>query len=191
MMGPKETKKPKQKAARKRKSDPMAPPFPSPTNSDGPTVPAPRQPVAGDVLQVSRAGFPGSHDRLPIGFPLDHNMCYRNATLSLLMNIPQFVGYLSHLGFRTRSTGDSVLSELEEIATAYWSDGSDDKRRDGLPDIIGKLWQNLRHLTYDNDPMTVGWGPFLDKKERETQQDAGDFLECLLTNGDASLQYQL
>lgn len=115
-------------------------------------------------------------------------MCYRNAVLSLLMNITPFVGYLKHFPTKTLNTVQTVLVELGEMATAYWSSGSDEQRRDRLGGIIDKLWAHL--LSFNNDDMdTVGWGPFLDSDQNETQQDAGDFLENLLTNGDAECRY--
>jgi hypothetical protein len=48
---------------------------------------------------------------------------------------------------------------------------------------------HLLYLSYDDRP-TVGWGPFLDAEQRETKQDAGDFLENLLINGGAECEYR-
>lgn len=82
-----------------------------------------------------------------------------------------------------------MLFELGDMAAAYWSIGSDKKRRQRLGDIIDKLWAHLLYLNYD-DLDTVGWGPFLDSEQLELQQDAGDFLENLLVNGDAECLYR-
>jgi hypothetical protein len=117
-------------------------------------------------------------------------MCYRNAALSLLMNVTPFVGYLDHFPVRARNESDNVLIELGDMASAYWSGGSDRWRRKRLKEVIDKLWAHLLCLHYDNLSETVGWGPFLDADQRETQQDAGEFLENLLVNGDAESQYR-
>ena len=177
------------KVQKKKVGYSVDPPFPSPPDSDGPDVPSPRPPLPRAISQLARSGLPGSNAALPIGFPAEYNMCYRNAVLSLLMNITPFVGYLNHFPGQTRNTAQNVLVELGEMATAYWSSGSDEQRRDRLEGIIGKLWAHL--LYFNNDDMdTVGWGPFLDSDQNETQQDAGDFLENLLTNGDAECRYR-
>ena len=45
-------------------------------------------------------------------------MCYHNAALSLLVNVTSFVGYFDEISVRSRDTGDNVLFESGEIATA-------------------------------------------------------------------------
>ena len=177
------------KVQKKKKTESREPRFPSPTISDGPPVPAPRQALTRVITRFARSGLPGFNDARPIGFPAEYNMCYRNSALSLLMNVTPFVGYLDHLSVRGRNTGDNVLIELGDMAAAYWSGGSDEQRRQRLRGSIDRLWAHL--LYFNNDDMdTVAWGPFLDSEQRETQQDAGDFLQNMLVNGDAGCQYR-
>jgi hypothetical protein len=80
---------------------------------------------------------------VPVGFPAEYNMCYRNAALTLLMNIPPFVKYLDQFHLQTKNKDENVLLELNEMATAYWSGGSDEERRQQLESIIEKLWAHL------------------------------------------------
>ncbi len=76
------------------------------------------------------------------------------------------------------------------MSNQYWSDTSDEVRRGEVGQTIDRLWAHLLCLDYDDLPETVGWGPFLDSRQRETQQDAGDFLENLLNNGAAQCHYR-
>lgn len=184
------TKKSSKKVTKNRKKESTDPPFPSPTDSDGPPVPPPRPALPRTISEFARSGLTGFHDALPIGFPIGYNMCYRNAALSLLMNITPFVGYLEQFPIRTKHAGENLLLELGEMATAYWSGEPDEQRREKLEGIIDKLWAHLLYLNYDDLPDTIGWGPFLDCEQRETQQDAGDFLETLLVNGGAECEYR-
>jgi hypothetical protein len=178
------------KSQKREKGASEEPPFPSPTNSDGPPVPPSRSTPPRTVLLLARSGRAGFSEDHSRGFPLDYNMCYRNAALSLLMNITPFVGYVDQFSMRSRDVADNVLLELADMATAYWSDVSDEDRREKLGEIIDKLWAHLLYLDYDDLSSTVGWGPFLDSQQREMQQDAGDFLENLLNNGAAECQYR-
>jgi hypothetical protein len=131
-----------------------------------------------------------SGDVLPTGFPEEYNMCYRNATLSLLMNTTPIVRYLDQISARRAQTSDTVFVELGEMAIAYWSPGCDQERRNTLDGILERLWAHLLYLNYDDSDETVGWGPFLDSEQRETQRDAAEFLENLLHNGNAQCQYR-
>lgn len=178
------------KSTKRKKGEPYDPPFPSPVESDGPSVPPPRAAPPEAVLRLGSSGQTGFANIQPTGFPTEYNMCYRNAALSLLMNIPSFVGYLDHFSVRSRDDGDNVLFELGEMATAYWSDITNEERREKLSEAMDGLWQHLLYLNYDDRPCTTGWGPFLDSDQREMQQDAGDFLENLLNNGDAECEYR-
>ncbi len=177
--------KPGSTKVRKKPNKPRDVPFPSPTGSDGPPVPPPRPDLPRAISELVHSGLPGFNiDPLPIGFPAEYNMCYRNAALSLLVNVAPFVGYLDQFSLQTRNTNENVLIELGDMATAYWSQDSEEQRRERLRPIIDKLWAHLLCLNYDNRAGTVGWGPFLDSTQREMQQDAGDFLENLLVNAD-------
>lgn len=159
-------------------------------NSDCRPVPHSQQappPPASVPLPTCSARTSG--DVLPAGFPAEHNMSYRNATL-LLMNTTPIVRYLDQISTRREQASDTVFVELGEMAVAYWSPGSDQERRNTLGGILDKLWAHLLYLNYDDLPKTAGWGPFLDFEQRETQQDAADFLENLLHNGNAQCQYR-
>jgi hypothetical protein len=131
-----------------------------------------------------------SGDVLPCGFPADYNMCYRNATLSLLMDIAPVVRYLGNFSDRAGQTSDHIFTELCEAAIAYWTPESDQERRIKVDAVLDKLWAHLLYLHYDGHSETAGWGPFLDHEQQETQQDAADFLGNLLQNGDAQCRHQ-
>jgi hypothetical protein len=185
-MGPKKTSA---KVPKKNKNESRDQPFPSPTESNGPPVPPPRAAPSRRLLLTARSGSSRFNEALPIGFPFEHNMCYRNAALSLLMNIAPFVAYLDQFSLQNMKTGENILIELGDMATVYWSSNSKEERTEKLGEIISKLWAHLLYLNNANQAETAGWGPFLDSEEHETQQDAGDFLENLLLNGNGESHY--
>lgn len=106
------------------------------------------------------------------------------------MNVTPFVGYLDQFSMRSREIADNVLIELGDMSNQYWSDSSDEVRRGQVRETIDRLWAHLLYLDYDDLPETMGWGPFLDSRQQEMQQDAGDFLENLLNNGAAECHYR-
>jgi hypothetical protein len=95
-------------------------PFLSPADSDGPPVPPARPALPRTVSLMIRLGRAGFRAVVPMGFPTEYDVCYRNAALSLLMKIPPFVGYLNHIHLQTKSKDENVLLELNGMATAYW-----------------------------------------------------------------------
>lgn len=109
-------------------------------------------------------------------------ICYRNAPITMLLNLPYFVNWLTG-SYSSENSADStgtVLDALRQLAREYWSQGSP-KEGKGPPKkvISGKqkrleagmdaFWKHFVNTAPDFTPIPA-------KTNRYRQEDAAEFL---------------
>ncbi|KAF7119177.1 hypothetical protein CNMCM5793_008921 [Aspergillus hiratsukae] len=81
-------------------------------------------------LSVSRRGFEN---------PPEHNLCYRNAALTLFLHTPEFLRWCEKYCGQTPSDPvPELVRRLYDVINAYW------KRPDGQEQALATLWTELQ-----------------------------------------------
>ncbi|KAL9110868.1 MAG: hypothetical protein Q9227_004668 [Pyrenula ochraceoflavens] len=122
-----------------------------------------------------------------------NNLCYRNAVLNMLMNIPSFISYLedsSHVDKCPLGIAECMLCEMHSIADAYRSSNVYHTRRSAYQNWVDHFWDTFASRSVFNggltlDPQhTISWeqviGDFKVGSDWYYQQDAHEYLEHLV-----------
>jgi hypothetical protein len=174
-------------------------PLPSPANSVGDLI-AHRN-SDNNALTLVRQGMQNkASDAVPFGVVNPGWMCYCNSVITMLLNITPFVGYINQLhgsnvmtGLTDPDTGAYIetperdlLSRLNDIAVAYWSDDSTgvSSKQARIDQLVTDFWNYTMDLnaSFDAAPWNPGQGT-----ERSTFQDAADYLLTVLNLAIAQL----
>jgi hypothetical protein len=175
------------------------PRLPSPANSVGDLIP--HRNGNNNVLALVRQGMQNkASDAVPFGIANPGWMCYCNSVITMLLNIAPFVGYVIQVhgsdvmaGLTDPNTGAYIenperdlLSRLNDIAVAYWSDnlaGVSNKQA-RIDQLVTDFWNYTMDLSasFDAAPWNPGQG-----EERNTFQDAADYLLTVLNLAIAQL----
>ena len=175
------------------------PPLPSPANSVGDLIP--HRNGNNNVLALVRQGMQNkTSDAVPFGVANPGWMCYCNSVIAMLLNIAPFVGYVNQVhgsnvmaGLTDPNTGAFIenperdlLSRLNDIAVAYWSDNlaGVSSKQARIDQLVTDFWNYTVDLnaSFDAAPWNPGQG-----KERNTFQDAADYLLTVLNLAIAQL----
>jgi Ubiquitin carboxyl-terminal hydrolase len=174
-------------------------PLPSPANSVGDLI-AHRNSDS-NVLTLVRQGMQNrTFDVVPFGVTNPGWMCYCNSVITMLLNITPFAGYVNQLhgsnvmagltdpdsGAYIENPERDLLSRLNDVAVAYWSDDSAgvSSKQARIDQLVTAFWNYTIDLnaSFDAAPWDPGQG-----KERNTFQDAADYLLTVLNLAIAQL----
>src|SRR5271154_1797933 len=175
------------------------PPLPSPANSVGDLIP--HRNGNNNVLALVRQGMQNKpSDAVPFGVANPGWMCYCNSVITMLLNISPFVGYINQVhgsnvmaGLTDPNTGAYIenperdlLSRLNDIAVAYWSDNlaGVSSKQARIDQLVTDFWNYTMDLNASFD--TAPWNPG-PTEERNTFQDAADYLLTVLNLAIAQL----
>jgi hypothetical protein len=174
-------------------------PLPTPANSVGDLIP--HRNSDDNVLALVRQGMQNkAPNAVPFGVANPGWMCYCNSVITMLLNITPFIGYVNRVhgsnvmaGLTDPDTGAYIenperdlLSRLNDIAIAYWSDdpAGVSSKQARINQLVTDFWNYTMDLnaSFDAMPWNPGQG-----KERYTFQDAADYLLTVLNLAIAQL----